>query len=131
MLTILTVSKCSPNSVIRANPDLRRCKSTLTIRRPDTIHSQGTHKHPNVQDWLDKHPDSTLHFAPDLVVMAEPGRALVPRTHRDGPPGGVFHLLDSRSTCSPKWPTAEWLKNPGTPTPEPVNLNEAPLSGIY
>ena len=45
----------------------------------------GTHKHANVREWLAKHPRFHLHFV-YLLVMAQYGRTVVPRPHRQGHP---------------------------------------------
>jgi len=45
----------------------------------------GTHKHANVREWLAKHPRFHLHFV-HLLVMAQYGRTVVPRPHRQGHP---------------------------------------------
>ena len=44
------------------------------------IDNYGTHKTPQVQAWLDKHPRFKLHFIP--TSLAEPRRALLRRDHR-------------------------------------------------
>ena len=51
-----------------------------------TIHlildNYAARKHPTAGAWLDKRPRFQLHFHPDLLVVAQPRRTLVPRTHR-------------------------------------------------
>ena len=49
-----------------------------------------THKHPKVQEWLAKHPRFNMHFTPDLGVVAEHGRALLPRLTTERLRRGVF-----------------------------------------
>lgn len=57
------------------------------VPKPLAVHpildNYATHKHAAVRDWLTK-PPPPLHAAlhPDLIVLAEPGRTLVSRTHR-------------------------------------------------
>ena len=57
------------------------------------VDNYGTHKHDNVKKWLAKHPRFHLHFIPDLQLVAEPGRALVPRTDQQAIRRGVFHSV--------------------------------------
>jgi hypothetical protein len=37
----------------------------------------GTHKTPEIQDWLARHPRFHVHFTPDRIVVDQPGGALV------------------------------------------------------
>ncbi len=41
-----------------------------------------THKHPQVQAWLARHPRLHVHFTPHLGLVAEYGRALLSRSQR-------------------------------------------------
>lgn len=43
--------------------------------------NQATHKHPAAQAWLDKHPRFQQAFHAHLGIVAEQGRALLPRHH--------------------------------------------------
>src|ERR1700730_4958665 len=47
------------------------------------LDNYATHTHADVRNWLRRHQRSPP-FHPDLVVVAKPGRTLVPRTHRQG-----------------------------------------------
>ena len=48
-----------------------------------------THKHPAVQEWLAKHPRFHMHFTPTRGLVAQHGRAVLARYHRQAaaPPG--------------------------------------------
>ena len=49
------------------------------------LNNVGTHTRPEVVTWLDKHHRSHLHFTPTSSSLAQPSRALVPRTQHPSP----------------------------------------------
>ena len=58
----------------------RRRRPTLDLHL--IVDNYGTHKHPRVKAWLRRHPRFHLALHPDVQFLAEPGRTMVPRSHR-------------------------------------------------
>jgi hypothetical protein len=52
----------------------------------------GTHKHPNVQAWLDQEPPHHAALHPDLGVVAQPDRDLLRHHHPASHPAWHLHL---------------------------------------
>ena len=50
----------------------------------------GTHNHPTVKAWLDRHPRFIPHFVPTSAQLAQPRGTLVPRTHVETHPPGLI-----------------------------------------
>jgi len=50
------------------------------------VDNYATHKTPEVQKWLLRHPRFHLHFTPDQRLLDEPGRAVVRRAHQPQAP---------------------------------------------
>jgi hypothetical protein len=57
------------------------------------LDNYAAHKHPDVTAWLAKNPRFQLHFTPDLVLVAEPGRSLVPELTDKALCRGAFHSV--------------------------------------
>ena len=54
------------------------------------LDNYSTHKHADVQGWLKRHPSVPAALHPNVIVLPEPGRALVPRPHRQEPAQRIF-----------------------------------------
>nr|WP_235187581.1 IS630 family transposase [Methylobacter tundripaludum] len=75
----------------------RRTDKTLTVHL--IVDNYATHKHPNVKDWLSKHPRFHMHFTPTSVSWVN----LVERFFRDITEEqirrGVFRSVDELKTA--------------------------------
>jgi transposase len=56
------------------------------------VDNYAAHKHPRVKAWLARNPRITLHFTPDIRVLAEYGRDLLRDHHPSGHPPRHVHL---------------------------------------
>jgi hypothetical protein len=63
------------------------------------IDNYAAHKHPAVTAWLGRHPRITLHFTPDLRVLAEPRRGVLRDPHPPGHPPRTFTSVADLETA--------------------------------
>ena len=54
------------------------------------LDNYGTHSHPAVKAWLQRHPRFVIHFVPTSCSWAQPGQALAGRTDRQAHPSRLL-----------------------------------------
>jgi transposase len=65
----------------------------------------GTHKHPNVKTWLDKHPRFHMHFTPTYSSWINQAERLFAEVTRD-----LLQRSDHRSVQTLEKELREWVK---------------------
>lgn len=55
------------------------------------VDNYARHSHPDAQKWLERHPRFVMHFTPHQHIVAEHGRALLPRHYRQAYSQGQLH----------------------------------------
>ena len=84
VLTGMIISQCTPR---HRHQEWLKFLKTIDRQVPKDLQihlildNYATHQHEDVRKWLDKHPGSTCTL-PHIVVVAQPGRTLVPGTDR-------------------------------------------------
>ena len=71
----------------------------------------GTHKTPEIQDWLARRPRFHVHFTRPVQAGSQPGRALVRLPHRLEDPPRVHKSVQSLEGDIRDW-IEQWNENP-------------------
>ena len=81
------------------------------------LDNYATHSHPEMQKWLARNPRFVMHFQTDQRIVAEHGRALLPRHHRQAHPARQLHQRGRAGTRHRP------VRRPSQHRPQAVHLN--------
>ena len=124
VLTGTVIGQCLPR---HRHTEFLKFLNTIDREVPDGLQvhlildNYSTHKHAEVDRWLQAAQAVSPAFHPDLIVMAQPGRALVSRPDRQEP--APRHL---RQRARPDRPASRHTSTPTTPIPNPTSGRPPP-----